>query len=865
MLDFDARYKVYLNVTVSDSSEGAYFQCFPDSGKLKKATFPNELFTRFAFGEVAFSNNPDLYSIASDDAYRTYNLIHDADIDQEIRIKVIVPAGMIDPNDELEFIGYFGRNDCSFDHDEKTLKVNPTILDQYTDLIENMDNEVDVVGETIVRNANWIFNSEYSTENFDESHNITISKLATDIIEAQTPSSPYGTDYTSGFIANCLKEYSAELSLSIAASFVISPGETIQIYINIYNSSDVLLESNLLATYSETGSISTSYTILSTLPKGSYARLYTEISDIGGDYINYTTVSLSLQATGLSFTTTDVSINISEQYLTTREVWTESLHGRASPKESDMIALTEYFEVDGSPKSTLLTDNSLAPSSSRETVSLWLKPSNSASNIDGLFLTDITTVLTTDNGDYELSELTIYKGTTYWAGFIKKRRVYCTCKYTRFEAWMPDAITPPVPSVGWNVHPTITRNSGNETLWTLAPYAGATEWTLGSLNTTGGTIGGIGDWVEKITSSRLGNYPGGDASVIKPSRSLYDIIKTIYTGTHPSLVNKDVKSTFFWNDVDPNITIGTGLNYFTNADNFLNNIACVHTYQFQTPSEDLDDSKLSISIRKMLDNLKMWFNHQIFWFVDSDGDLHIEHISYVDLVRSYKDLTAESGTTSSAALITEIQKWTYDKSKMFSLISFNVDNGGYKDFTNNKITFPKIVSNKRGKDISNTNKIDILTMDVRYCVEFPSDLSNGLVLVNHDDSYNSVSAYVPLANVEWENGNLALSNILNTFAYEGVFSTGTINGTPRDFQVTIRSKKGKTITTKGIQNYDFFKTIIGIGMIESTDYDLNEELTETTLLYRFGSDSQSDVFELMTAIEGDYVGAVSTLYDFGEV
>jgi len=688
---------------------------------------------------------------------------------------------------------------------------------------------------------------------------------------------------TGGVLINCLYAYSLDYTFTINTVMTVSAGETIKFYINVYDSLDVEYSSALLYTQGEisNGVLARILTGTVTVPKGYYMRIIAAVSNTG-DTIDYNMVKFSVDATSQSFTTTDVTINITPQYLVHVDILTEALHGRASPKEKDMVALTEYFEVDGSPKDSLLSGNSLSPSSSRVSVNkIWVYPNDTALPIDGFYLPDITTelgsVLPLDS-NYELSEVTIYKGTTYWAlwagilPIIKTRRVYLTCKYSRFEAWMPDAITPPA-GTGWVAHDTITRNNGNETLWTALPYSGITAWTLGSLDTTGGVASGW-EWVEKITSSRINNYPDADTSVTVPSRSLHDILQTIYTGTHESLVNTDVKSAFLWNDADANITPTAGKNYFLEQfapafgddDNFLNNITCVHTYQFQTQSEESDQSELKVSLNKILEQLKQIFNYQIYWFVDSTtNDLHIEHIYYNDLYRSSLDLTTGTPSTRNSELLTEISEWDYDKSKMYSLINFEMANAGYKDFNNNIITFPKIPSNKRDKDISLSNKVDLLTLDVRYCVEFPADLDNGLVLVNHDDSYNTIKATVPIANISWENGNIALSNLIYNFAYEGVFSSGTINGKAKEFPVAMRSKKGKSITIKGLYDYEFFKSVVGQGKIESINYNLDEETTEITLRYRFGSDAETDVFELMVSIEGDYIGATSVLYDFGEV
>ena len=859
----DKRYKVYINFTYGDSDfADNWIQCYPDIEPFTKKPHSGELFTRYEWGEVIFRNMPFL----SGDAYELYDTIYGiltTDITREIRIKVTVPDGFIDPNTTDEIQGYFGANDCTFDHDKKIVKVTPTVLDNYTDVLENWETEVDVVGASIDKRAKWVLPDDYATNfplGFDESHAIPLDVQSSEFTESEDVVLVYASDKTAGFFRDCFGGYSVSFRIPIVADLTITSG-TVKFYLNLYDSDDVLQDENLLESFSSSGSMFKVYTLSATILNGYYAVLRCEISGVAT--VNYETCVLELTATSTAFSTTDVNINIFETYRSDLAVWNpvDGEWGKTTPLEKDMIALTEYFENDGSPKDTLLTENSRAPYSRRDFINVWTENGRERIELLKLYLTDIIDVL--DPHGYELSSVTVYKGDTFYRTSRllsrKRRKVYCEATFTRFEAWVKSGELPT--GTGWT--DTEYINSNRLRLYVKKPYGGAYSdgyWELGDLDSSGGKIDGY-HWNEKITSSI--QYPNSSNSVTVQSRSLHDVLKTVYNGTHPALVNSDVKSVFFWNDADSDITVPSGENYATELDQKLTNIACVHTYQFMDADEDSDNAGLQLTLKETLTDLKALFNNQLFWFVDDDLDLHIEHIKYLDKTKTTLDLTTGTPYANNIKLLTEMQRWSYQKEKMYSRIELSCINSGFKDFTDNLITFDKIVSNKRNEDIRQEVTTKIFSTDIRYCVLNSTDLENGLLLVNHDSSYNSINALVPIAGTIFENGNLALSNLIKDYRYEGTFTQGKINGDSVYFPVTSRTKLGTEFTIKGIYDYDFFKNIVGVGMIQSLKHDLERETTTITLVHRFDSDAETDVFELMVSKVGDYTDSTDVLFDFG--
>jgi hypothetical protein len=447
---------------------------------------------------------------------------------------------------------------------------------------------------------------------------------------------------------------------------------------------------------------------------------------------------------------------------------------------------------------------------------------------------------------------------------LERARTYALCSYSRFEQYLPQG---DIPS-GWT--DTGYDNDNGERLWIKKPFDGTIdEWSLGDIDNEGGTNASI-EWNSRLRSTKT--YPSSGDSVILRTRDFKEIAKTVFNGTFLSLVNDEINSVFFWNDDDsaiPPVASNVNYAYPEGTENWLNKIAVAHTYQLMDINPESEDSILKISFKDFMADLKALFNDQIFWWISTDGVLHIEHLKYIDAAKLILDLTKEAIPNTiylnNKELLSESSAWKYDKSEMFSLVNFQIANSGNKDFNDNNITYDKIVSNKRNEDIRDTLATKKITTDVRYCIENPSDLENGMILLNHDSNFNTVVANVPISNTAFENGNIALSNILNRYKYEGIFLNGKINDIPVAFDVTTRTRVGKEITIKGIYDYEYFKSKLGVGRIESLTHDLDKEETSMPLRYRFGSGTVSDTFTLMVSEVGDFVGAEDVEFDFGTI
>ncbi len=874
-MGFNTRYKVFLDWTVPKNSEwndddnANWVEIVPDIEQFKKAPFNKEMFTRYSWGQVTFKNNPNLTGSAAE----TYNIIANASIDQEIRMKVTLPASLVDPDSSNVIRGYFGTNDCEFDQDSGIVIATPTILDQYTDLVENWETEVPIFGETIIRKSTWSIDPDMKGIDFSQSHNLPVELSISDMDEAQTPTDILLGNKTGGIFVNSKVEYDAAFSVYINAEILIAdPTPPSWFILEVYDNDDNQIYSGALGSALSTGTLSESYNVDITIPKGDWVRVICSLNPTCT--VNYNDIKIELSTTNIAYATTDVSVEIQESSLKTYEIWTEFKMGVTdsilkSNYDSTIPTLASYFNIDGSPKDTLLNSNLYAPYSTAASIdsSVIAELGINVIPISGLYMgtgNDIGAVL--EPYGFELSEVEVYSD-FWWGGWfntVHKASTHALCKYSRFEKYVAQGDTPPVS--GWT--DTEYDNSNNERLWVKKPFDGTiTEWNLGDIDDAGGTNASL-EWDVRLKSNKV--YPSSVESVVLQTRDFREIVQDVYNGTFLSLVNNDINSVFFWNDPDsdiPDVSANVNYAYQQGTENWLNKIAAAHTYQLKEINTDSEDSILKINFKDLMSDLKALFNNQIFWWVDILGVLHLEHLKYIDEAKVILDITKTATPNTpylnNMELLTEISSWKFDKSEMYSLVNFQIANSGYKDFNDNNITYDKIVSNKRNEDIRNTLATKNITTDIRYCIENPSDIENGMILINHDSNYNAVISKVPISNTDFENGNLALSNILNRYKYEGIFLDAKINNIPVVFDVTTRTKVGKEIKLKGIYDYEYFKSKISIGRIESLIHDLDREHTKISLRYRFGSGSVSDTFILMVSEVGDFTGAEDVQFDFG--
>ena len=135
------RFSVYIDWDRATGGPENFRQFYPDNVEPFKLAIDKEtrdmskFFYRLLWSNVSLSNSPYLYTETANDIYRLFEFIYNLDFSQKVFIRYVTPSRTIN--------GYFGRNDCEFDYNRKTLSVEPAVIDNYTDILENWKNEVD--------------------------------------------------------------------------------------------------------------------------------------------------------------------------------------------------------------------------------------------------------------------------------------------------------------------------------------------------------------------------------------------------------------------------------------------------------------------------------------------------------------------------------------------------------------------------------------------------------------------------------------------------------------------------------------------------------------------------------------------------
>lgn len=397
---------------------------------------------------------------------------------------------------------------------------------------------------------------------------------------------------------------------------------------------------------------------------------------------------------------------------------------------------------------------------------------------------------------------------------------------------------PPEQDVGWVS--TYEDEKLGGMLWVRKPYNDEVgEWQITDYE---GGVRGSEEYVNRIIAEKI--YPQGENSIIVTTAvELKDIVRNVYNGTNEELSDKEVYSTFLWNDL-PSDTLTTRLlaknpllaqyndiNYYTNEENQLKNIVALHTYDLKTEKSNNDsDSLFEISFKDMIDDFAIIFPH-LYFFVDEDKNLHLEHLSYEDYTQGISDIRGDS---------INCQIWKYNKNIMFAITDYSMINAGYRDFDFTSLSFDKIVSNRRRIDLRESLATKNITTDIRYCIENPNDIDNGLILLNYEPSTvegenvrvkrdkGIISGNVIV------NGYISLANMLEKFGnFEGVWKEGQINNKNRRFKHTKWIKDGlETIEISGINQSRYFYNELGIGKPRTVTYDYRQGITKLELRYR---------------------------------
>lgn len=874
------------NPTDHLDSDG-YFEVESENGiMLGEAMIDKMQVYRKEWQEIIVKNKPYNYKSDQSNSYKLYDLILTYDPDTTFYCKLVQGS-------ETTY-GYFGQVDCEVNEDRSIIRIQPAILDQYTDFIENNDTDIDIFGD-----AELIENGEFKvwtngvpegwplTSGNDDIEKINlldknwcalgISSDAYDVfinnLITVNGGSPLLINFKYIFLTNVTYEewpvtggftYRAELKYKIT---LLTSGSDYQLqsdgsWLETTIAQPITYASNKLPikqsevteydTYSlvtdplpEDGVISVMF--YNDLEKDSYnivvrKILLTDIT-IQSSSVPYIELKLNADESGIVNKNTSQIQRIDTTYY---PFWFI-----ANPLADEAKDLFDYFDTNNNPNWTLLADSNHGVHDEQY---------NRYPDLKLIFETDEKSPFY----KAEMTQLTMYKGSN-WRGSIFERwrkHIKGLAIFSREEYWKSDEyytaqdeldglgnegdLKPPQESAGWVNTDTVTKG---KRLWVRTPFNGTytgTEWVIDdAIDTTQGRLENF-DYFEKLTSKI--NYPISENSrTIATGITFRDLCRKIYRSTHNSLTNKEVYSAFFWND-SPYLTeldIPDGYNYYDAHINRLNNIAVVHTTDLKPDVEiNADETKIRISFKDFWDDLKNKFP-ELIWFIDSDKNLHIEHTKFIDMTEDFVNiLTSEYG------YVGEYATYDFDKEELFGTVKHMEINSGYEDFKDSTISFDKIVSNKRNRDLKKENQARLISTDIQYAIENANNLENGIILVAYENNgTENVIKYGTGQKTSTTviNGDLSISSLLSDYArYEGVWNYGKINNKDVNFKYTKKVRKGKDFVLKGIRAENFFLTSLGIASATKKTFDFDNETTTVTPIYR-----HNDYFLVMN--ENDFI------------
>jgi hypothetical protein len=753
------QYEFYIDLGDGIGGAENYVQIIPKSIEPFKITRDKDAyFYRIEFGKIVIADDPELHQISEEAKYAIFLTLQSQYYLKEIRVKVVT--------DKITVYGYFAHSDCVFDYDRKILEVTPTVLDKYTNLLENWDKEID-------------FN-EYS-----------------------------GT----------YEELVFKLEYDSVKRFIFAP----------------------------------------TLIEGSNPDAW---KDVMTSVKNPTLLDAAQDIFG--------NTNPIVQGQPIDEAW----------------GIFRYFTPAGLPVfENINSDSTYKFQILGKQLSEWETELGRQGNQTDAF----------EDCDWELSRVKIHYGDYYDKNWFNPnwRRLYLEVEFSREEKLTSFVNELPVDPAGsgWNYRgikdgkPFYTRKPFN------GEYYNAWKWKEGKapyyrnlIYQANPQTGGYLPLKTNLTGSKYYahleadlDYPlAGNNIEIKRSIPLRNFFEHILRNTHEDYASSNVYSTFLWNDLESEMSYyqdkNTSLNYVNGQVNYLNNINAFFKRDLKTRTDENDqevgvdpssrDYLAQTTFKDTFDNFNGLFRNQLFWWLDDNLDMHIEHIKYVDDVlkyQNYYDLTTDEVQ---APLLSFTQKWSYDKAIHWARIEVTVADAEYVDFTDNYVEFPRIVSNKRVKDKKTTIGIQYFSTDLRYAIENPNDMEDGVILVCVDDEGNVLNRQGIISGLMETNGYLALSNLLYEFTrYEGVFDEGNINGKTTEFATTVRSKLGIELTLKGTVPFLFYGTQLGAGLIDDGTIDVERQYTKIKLRYKYISDALSDQWVLVVQKEDDFEGAENVWHD----
>lgn len=299
-------------------------------------------------------------------------------------------------------------------------------------------------------------------------------------------------------------------------------------------------------------------------------------------------------------------------------------------------------------------------------------------------------------------------------------------------------------------------------------------------------------------------------------------------------INEVVSDFFEWNPIGDAPGYVAGKNYVTGDTNIVATMAIAQKSDVIDPAATNKATRGEISLKKLMDNLKVLFN--VDWFIDDDNNFRVEHESFFNYTVAHNANTGANEKRNIAK-----NKYTYKRDMMPSIERFSMMEAGNIDFIGFPITYNSNCANQEGDDREVEYFADQITTDINLIDSFPDDISKyGFVLVvyRNDGTDNKVLKEVGKYTGQLiNNGHLAFANLQYNYHRHGrVLLEGTMNLNTETFLSAVKTKLQKGIEiviccgeteldpeTKSIQ------TELGVGLVE--EYEFYKNIVTLSLLH----------------------------------
>lgn len=328
---------------------------------------------------------------------------------------------------------------------------------------------------------------------------------------------------------------------------------------------------------------------------------------------------------------------------------------------------------------------------------------------------------------------------------------------------------------GWVQRETVNYNGLPAHKWTRFPYGGAYN-TYSDYSVVRDCDG------LPCTRTWSVTYPDTpDSSTTQIS--LADVLSTLTSFSCGTI--QGVISDFF--EINPpGDTPGyvSGVNYVTGAASQISNLRVQQLSAYLTViSGSVSEITSDLALKELLDALKTAFNCK--WFVNEDGYLRIEHISWFQRVA-----TADTTTGHMNVMLNKSKKhFSFDRVEIPLREKFTWVYQGYLDFIGKDIKYNSVCVNLK-KTV--THSVAKFSTDLRHVRDNANEFKdfNSFLLLACDVDNSVLTEAGILTGEDQQNGHLSWANLHENYhRYDRYLINGTMNDTDTTFETAKKTKR----------------------------------------------------------------------------